>query len=194
MKRVIALCVALLTLVTLASCGENDTGSSSSAKPRASATSSAPVTTVAALPPTTAARPPFVVLRCSTPAAGPWSWFDETFGNAVVPGSAPIAHYSIDYGDGATYESDTPDLVFEHRYTSPGTFHATVVVAGSDGVSGQSACDVTWTSTSDGGSQGPTGPRIPYPGNGGGPTQCADGSVSGSSGPGTCSHHGGEAG
>jgi len=32
---------------------------------------------------------------------------------------------------------------------------------------------------------------IPYPGNGGGPTRCRDGSVSGSSGRGTCSHHGG---
>lgn len=39
----------------------------------------------------------------------------------------------------------------------------------------------------------PTGPSIPFPGNGGGPTQCADGSVSGSSGSGTCSSHGGEA-
>jgi hypothetical protein len=39
-----------------------------------------------------------------------------------------------------------------------------------------------------------TGPRIPYPGNGGGPTLCADGSVSNSSGRGTCSHHGGIAG
>jgi hypothetical protein len=35
---------------------------------------------------------------------------------------------------------------------------------------------------------------IPYPGNGGGPTLCSDGSVSGSSGGGTCSHHGGIAG
>jgi hypothetical protein len=35
---------------------------------------------------------------------------------------------------------------------------------------------------------------IPYPGNGGGPTLCADGSVSGSSGRGTCSHHGGISG
>ena len=43
-------------------------------------------------------------------------------------------------------------------------------------------------------SSAPSGPHIPYGGNGGGPTQCADGSVSGSSGPGTCSHHGGEAG
>lgn len=34
---------------------------------------------------------------------------------------------------------------------------------------------------------------IPYPGNGGGPTLCRDGSISNSSGPGTCSHHGGEA-
>jgi hypothetical protein len=35
---------------------------------------------------------------------------------------------------------------------------------------------------------------IPYEGNGGGPTLCADGQVSGSSGRGTCSHHGGMAG
>jgi hypothetical protein len=35
---------------------------------------------------------------------------------------------------------------------------------------------------------------IPYEGNGGGPTLCADGQVSGSSGRGTCSHHGGVAG
>jgi hypothetical protein len=34
---------------------------------------------------------------------------------------------------------------------------------------------------------------IPYPGNGGGPTRCADGTYSHSSGRGTCSHHGGEA-
>ena len=39
----------------------------------------------------------------------------------------------------------------------------------------------------------PSGPFIPYPGNGGGPTQCRDGTVSHSSGRGTCSHHGGEA-
>ena len=32
---------------------------------------------------------------------------------------------------------------------------------------------------------------IPYPGNGGGPTRCRDGSYSHSSGRGTCSHHGG---
>lgn len=32
---------------------------------------------------------------------------------------------------------------------------------------------------------------IPYPGNGGGPTLCSDGSTSHSSGSGTCSHHGG---
>ncbi len=35
------------------------------------------------------------------------------------------------------------------------------------------------------------GPTIPYAGNGGGPTLCGDGSVSNSSGSGTCSHHGG---
>ena len=35
---------------------------------------------------------------------------------------------------------------------------------------------------------------IPYEGNGGGPTLCADGEASGSSGRGTCSHHGGVAG
>jgi hypothetical protein len=40
----------------------------------------------------------------------------------------------------------------------------------------------------------PTGPTIPYPGNGLGPTQCADGTVSNSDGRGTCSWHGGEAG
>lgn len=34
-------------------------------------------------------------------------------------------------------------------------------------------------------------PTIPYAGNGGGPTQCRDGSISNSSGRGTCSHHGG---
>ena len=38
----------------------------------------------------------------------------------------------------------------------------------------------------------PSDPTIPYRGNGGGPTQCADGSASNSSGSGTCSHHGGE--
>ena len=37
----------------------------------------------------------------------------------------------------------------------------------------------------------PAGQHIPFEGNGGGPTICADGSVSGSSGRGTCSHHGG---
>jgi PKD repeat protein len=37
----------------------------------------------------------------------------------------------------------------------------------------------------------PSGPTIPYPGNGGGPTQCADGTVSNSSRSGTCSDHGG---
>lgn len=40
----------------------------------------------------------------------------------------------------------------------------------------------------------PAAPNIPYPGNGGGPTLCSDGSISGSSGRGTCSHHGGVAG
>jgi hypothetical protein len=42
----------------------------------------------------------------------------------------------------------------------------------------------------------PVGPArtLPYPGNGGGPTVCADGSVSGSSGSGTCSSHDGIAG
>jgi hypothetical protein len=35
------------------------------------------------------------------------------------------------------------------------------------------------------------GPFIPYPGNGLGPSPCADGSWSHSSGRGTCSHHGG---
>lgn len=35
------------------------------------------------------------------------------------------------------------------------------------------------------------GPYIPYAGNGGGPTLCADGLTSHSSGRGTCSHHGG---
>jgi hypothetical protein len=36
-------------------------------------------------------------------------------------------------------------------------------------------------------------PNIPYAGNGGGPTLCNDGTVSNSSGSGTCSHHGGVA-
>jgi hypothetical protein len=40
----------------------------------------------------------------------------------------------------------------------------------------------------------PVAPTILYPGNGGGPTICGDGSISGSSGRGTCSHHGGVAG
>lgn len=38
------------------------------------------------------------------------------------------------------------------------------------------------------------GRTIPFEGNGGGPTLCADGQVSGSAGRGTCSHHGGIAG
>lgn len=38
------------------------------------------------------------------------------------------------------------------------------------------------------------GNYIPYEGNGGGPTVCADGMISNSSGRGTCSHHGGIAG
>lgn len=38
------------------------------------------------------------------------------------------------------------------------------------------------------------GEFIPYPGNGGGPTLCADGMYSHSSGRGTCSHHGGISG
>jgi hypothetical protein len=37
----------------------------------------------------------------------------------------------------------------------------------------------------------PSGPFIAFPGNGGGPTQCRDGTVSHSSGSGTCSGHGG---
>lgn len=40
----------------------------------------------------------------------------------------------------------------------------------------------------------PAGQRIPFEGNGGGPTLCGDGTVSGSSGRGTCSHHGGVGG
>jgi hypothetical protein len=36
-----------------------------------------------------------------------------------------------------------------------------------------------------------TGPTLVYPGNGGGPTTCSDGSISHSSGRGTCSGHGG---
>lgn len=39
-----------------------------------------------------------------------------------------------------------------------------------------------------------SGPRIQFEGNGGGPTLCEDGSVSGSAGRGTCSHHGGVSG
>ena len=38
------------------------------------------------------------------------------------------------------------------------------------------------------------GEFIPYPGNGGGPTLCSDGTYSHSSGRGTCSHHGGVSG
>lgn len=41
---------------------------------------------------------------------------------------------------------------------------------------------------------GTGGVHIPYPGNGFGPTRCADGSISGSAGQGTCSWHGGESG
>lgn len=41
---------------------------------------------------------------------------------------------------------------------------------------------------------GSAGNYIPYAGNGGGPTLCADGMISNSSGRGTCSHHGGVAG
>lgn len=51
--------------------------------------------------------------------------------------------------------------------------------------------------SSSGGTSTPNGcavATIPYCGNGGGPTQCKDGTTSGSSGRGTCSYHGGEAG
>lgn len=51
--------------------------------------------------------------------------------------------------------------------------------------------------SSSGGTTTPNGcavATISYCGNGGGPTQCNDGTTSGSSGRGTCSHHGGEVG
>ena len=149
------------------------------------------------IPTTEAVRPPVALLRCSAPGSGAGRSFTETFGHFEAGGSSPITRYFIFYGDGYHYSASTPDQVYEHTYNSPGTFHAVIIVTNAQGLTASSACDVTYTSTGGGNGGGagqvPTGPTIPYPENGGGPTQCRDGSVSNSSGSGTCSHHGGEA-
>ena len=54
------------------------------------------------------------------------------------------------------------------------------------GSSGGGSCGAGYTYI-----EGACHPNIPYAGNGGGPTLCNDGTVSNSSGSGTCSHHGG---
>jgi len=153
-----------------------------------------------ALPATSPTTPvgsiaPIVLLSCPKDAFQAGSSYDVRFGNVVVPAASPITNYRIDYGDGRVFENSSNNQVFEHRYSRGGTFNVRVTVTDASGRSGSGMC--FWTLQLL-----PSVPRsfnsfsnpslnIPYPGNGGGPTFCADGSISGSSGRGTCSHHGG---
>jgi len=67
------------------------------------------------------------------------------FDHLLIPGSAPITHYALAYGDGTTYEADIPNLVFEHLYTSPGVFRTSVVVTNASGLTGTSGCTFACT-------------------------------------------------
>lgn len=109
---------------------------------------------------------------CSTPAQADL----ETVEDAC----APLEQYVADFPQGQHFEAVTVAL------RPARALYARLAAAdarreGSDEGSGRVATVGT-------------GGFIPYAGNGGGPTLCSDGSMSHSSGRGTCSHHGGVAG
>jgi hypothetical protein len=177
----------LLVVIACAGCAH------SPSVPQAS-TSPPPPTAATPLPTIPAPAGPTVAITCPKPSSGPWAWYDVSYGYRVAPGSSPITRYDINYGDGHAYTNNTIAQVFSHRYTRPGIFVTTVTLTDAANRTGMAFCYFAWASTSGGGSGAPGLNFIPYPGNGLGPTQCSDGSISNSSGSGTCSHHGGEAG
>ena len=165
--------------------------------PDSQATPSQSTTTFAyrsVTPTTTASVAPSVALVCPANASGSWDWYDAKFGFIKRPGSSPITKYAIAYGDGRVFTNSSTDQVFEHRYTSSGQYTVRVIVGDAAGRVGTASCQ--WNLQMNrywGPSVGSysNNPYLPYPGNGGGPTFCADGTISGSSGRGTCSYHGG---
>jgi hypothetical protein len=93
---------------------------------------------------------------------------------ALESACAPLAAYAVTFPDGAHVDAVRDALSA-----------AQAVRARLEAAEARAATESAGTGA---------GEFIPYAGNGGGPTMCSDGSLSHSSGRGTCSHHGGIAG
>jgi hypothetical protein len=82
---------------------------------------------------------PDLALTCPHDAAGPWAWYDVSFGYEL-DSATPVARFDIDYGDGHTYSSASLDGVFTHRYANSGSFPVSVTVTNVHGQSETVAC------------------------------------------------------
>ncbi len=176
MRRTFKIGVAGILLALIAGCAVNarTTGTNSSS-------------TISTSRPTVATTPvikePTVTVICPRSASGNWTWYDAKFVPLIQPGSAPIAEFAIDYGDGRRFSNSSIDQVFEHRYTTSGTFKVVAGVRDTNGKIAVGSC--TWTLNMFSSWSGSGG----TPNFGG--SLCRDGTWSSSTGRGTCSWHGG---
>jgi hypothetical protein len=175
-RRTFKIGVAGILLALIAGCAVNarTTGTNSSST---ISTSRPTVTT------TPVVKEPTVTMVCPRSASGNWTWYDAKFGYSIQPGSAPITGFAIDYGDGRKFTNSSVDQVFEHRYTTSGTFKVVAAVLDGNGKIASGSC--TWTLNMFSSWSGSGG----TPNFGG--SLCRDGTWSSSTGRGTCSWHGG---
>jgi len=136
-----------------------------------------------------------VAVGCPRDATNDWAASTAPFQHAEQAGTAPIVRFRMDYGDGESNGPLPNNIgIFEHVYNRGGTFTVIYTAVDAAGRAASDTCTFTWTQLRSSAPryQAPSGGNyIPYPGNGGGPTRCRDGSISNSSGRGTCSYHGG---
>lgn len=71
-----------------------------------------------------------------------------SFGHQIKVGSSPIAHWEVDYGDGKHYQTDpgpgAEQAVFNHTYTSSGSYIFAVTVTDENGLWDYDSCVFSW--------------------------------------------------
>ncbi|MCA1847036.1 MAG: PKD domain-containing protein, partial [Actinobacteria bacterium] len=90
--------------------------------------------------------PPALGITCPPISTASSSSVAVSFSHSLRPAGFPVAHWSIDYGDGRSFEGGPGQeaAVFSHTYRAAGSYIAKVTVTGENGSTGFSNCVFSW--------------------------------------------------
>lgn len=93
-------------------------------------------------------EPPSLTVSCPDIITSGAASVPASFGHQIKAGSAPIAHWEVDYGDGKHYQTDekpgAAKAVFNHTYTSSGSYIFAVTVSDENGLQDYDNCVFSW--------------------------------------------------